>query len=222
MRFLSETVLSVVILIFFPCILLCSLEKNTWTTWKYMTSMCWLRFITSTNYVKPKLDYGFPFFCSWCDVITLMSFLLVDRESDLSSRPAVSLSSKLFILFTWSLKILFPTPDIKFSAPILSKSRKTLWKRRSSSWTSLILMLSNTVLVTQRYIHKDISIFEKPCAPLYFSTVINWWTFWRRNPSWIIHKSSFRTAQWTRPASVRKPARCLVQGRDTESILNYP
>jgi hypothetical protein len=57
------------------------------------------------------------------------------------------------------------------------------------------LMLSNTVWVTQRYIHKDISIFEKPCAPLCFNTVLNRWTFWRWNPSWIIHKSSFRTAQ---------------------------
>lgn len=178
-----------------------------------MTSMCWLQFKTSANYVKPKLDSGFPFFfCSWCDVITLMSFLLVDRESGLSSRPALSLSSKLFISFTWSLKILFPTPDIKFSAPILSKSRKIHRKRRSSSWTSLILMLSNTVWVTQRYIHKDISIFEKPCAPLWFNTVLNGWTFWRRNPSWIIHKSSFRTAQWTHSASVTKPVCYLSAG----------
>lgn len=121
-------------------------------------------------------------------------------------------ASYLFCLFTWPLKILFPTPDIKFSAPILSKSRKTLWKRRSSSWTTLILMLSNTVWVTQRYIHKDISMFEKPCAPLCFNTALNGWKFWRRNPSWIIHKSSFRTAQWTHSASVTKPVCYLSAG----------
>jgi len=72
-----------------------------------------MQFSTSTNYVKPKLDSGFPFFCSWCDVITLMSFLLVDRESGLSSRPALSLSSKLFILFVY-LTLKNPVPYSRY------------------------------------------------------------------------------------------------------------